>query len=741
MFLNIPPCSRHSPNSEGILGESRINRKSWIALELVRPIRAMTVIGLILIPLTLHAETPPKDGVPRYVETNLIPEFDHLTAGQTLNFAITQNHKDGWHTYWKNPGDSGETIHIEWTMPNGFKANEVIYPAPERQPTGPLVNFGFSGQTTLLTSIEVPKDINETENVQISAKLSWLACADICVPEIKEFTFNLPVTTGEATPTNPALFETARKSIPPFKPWQGMIEEQGENILIKFDVGEDAQLFDNASDYFFFPTEWGIIRNAEQQTTALKDTQLVLNIMRDTRPLSEIETLNGILTYRDVTGARQAVALSVPVTALPAETSVPQKNAETTSFVQAVFLAILGGLILNLMPCVFPVLSMKALSLVKMSEREQKHANLHGIFYTLGILTCFGAIAGLLIILQTAGEKIGWGFQLQNPIVILLLAYLLFVMALNLSGFFEIKSGPLANIGHKLASHHGYKGTFFTGVLATIVATPCTAPFMATAMGYAFTQPPTISLTIFMALGFGLALPYLLLCFIPPLRKSLPKPGAWMETFRQFMSFPLFASVAWLLWVYTQQVAGDYGVMIGLGGLLLIAFSIWVSRHEPKRQPWKTGIHALSIGSIIIALLIAFLSQTGSTTATEKSQTIPHTSYTKENYDKLLAGDNPVFVDMTAAWCITCKVNERIAINTYDTQSLFKSKNVELVIGDWTNQNPEITNYLAGYGRNGVPLYVYYGARDSVTGQRPEPKILPQLLTSGFIADVINGEE
>ncbi len=445
------------------------------------------------------------------------------------------------------------------------------------------------------------------------------------------------------------------------------------------------------------------------------------------------------------TGDKKSVALSVPVMAKAAVAAAPDTTtppAEPTSFGQAIFLALLGGLILNLMPCVFPVLSMKALSLVKMSEKEQSHANLHGVFYTAGVMLCFASIAGLLIALQMAGQQIGWGFQLQNPIVILLLAYLLFAMALNLSGFFEIKSGPLANIGHKLASKHGYKGSFFTGVLATIVATPCTAPFMATAMGYALTQSPIISLTVFLALGFGLALPYLLLCFIPALRKSLPKPGAWMETFRQFLSFPLFASVAWLIWVYAQQVSGGHGTLLGLSGLILIAFGIWVARHEPRKQPWKTGIHAVSITSIILAFIIAGISHSGpALTQSEKESSVPHISFSTVEFEKLVAGNDPIFVDMTASWCITCKVNEKIAIETNATQTLFKQKNIQYVVGDWTNQNPEITKYLSTYGRNGVPLYVFYGARDTTTGQRPEPKILPQLLTSGLIADVINGEE
>lgn len=697
------------------------------------------------------ATPPTKDGIPRYVETHLVPEFNSITLGRPFHFAITQTHTVGWHTYWKNPGDSGETISITWNMPENFKSYPIMYPAPERQPTGPLMNFGFSHTTTLLTSVEIP-DSFSGDSVTFNPKISWLVCNDICVPETKEFSITLPVSKADTPPqsTNPDLFSTARAALPEPKAWQGLLEEQDQTLVINFNVEEDAEILKKSSDFFFFPEEWGLIQNSEKQDIALtNNTHLMIKLQRDTRPLSDIQTLNGILTFKDENSVRKSIAVSIPVVAaknIESSTvhAAPTVTTETPiSFGQAIFLAVLGGLILNLMPCVFPVLSMKALSLVKMSDREQKHANLHGLFYTLGILVCFGAIAGLLIVLKTAGQQIGWGFQLQNPIVILLLAYLLFAMALNLSGFFEIKSGALANIGHKLASRHGYRGTFFTGVLATIVATPCTAPFMATAMGYALTQSPVISLTIFMALGLGLALPYLLLCFIPPLRKSLPKPGAWMETFRQFMSFPLFLSVAWLVWVYTQQVDGGYGALLGLSGLILIAFSIWVSRHEPRRQPWKTSVHALSIGSLILALVIAGLSHTNASSPAkdEQTQSLPHTPYSKATFDQLLNGDKAIFVDMTAAWCITCKVNERIAINTDDVQTLFKSREIELVIGDWTNQNPEITAYLASYGRNGVPLYVYYGARDATTGQRPEPKILPQLLTSGLIIDVINGGE
>lgn len=709
----------------------------------------LTSAAILFAPAIGHTEPVVKDGTPRYVETDLIPEFNSITEGQPLHLAITQKHTPGWHTYWKNPGDSGETTSIEWTLPKDFKAGEIIYPAPETQPTGPLVNFGFGHDETLLTSVDVPKVI-EDDHVTLTAKISWLVCHDVCVPEMKEITLNLPVIKDGTAPVanSPEIFTAARAAIPVPKPWQGMLEEQNQALTIKFQLDEDGQkMLAGAKDFFFFPEEWGIILNAEAQNIRVENNQLIVELRRDTRPLSDIQTLNAVLTFVSEKGDKESVALSIPVTAkaVTAPVAVPPTSttpAEPTSFVQAIFLALLGGLILNLMPCVFPVLSLKALSLVKMSEKEQKHANLHGLLYTAGILVCFGSIAGLLIALQMAGQQIGWGFQLQNPIVILLLSYLLFTMALNLSGFFEIKSGPLANIGHKLASKHGYKGSFFTGVLATIVATPCTAPFMATAMGYALTQPPYIALTVFMALGLGLALPYLALCFVPALRKSLPKPGAWMETFRQFMSFPLFASVAWLIWVYAQQVDGGYGTILGLSGLILIAFGIWIARHEPRRQPWKTGIHALSISSIILAFMIAGFSHTDATqTKAEKESSVPHISFSTTELDTLIAGNDPIFVDMTASWCITCQVNERVAIYTDSTQTLFKQKNVQYVVGDWTNQNPEITAYLNHYGRNGVPLYVFYGGRDATTGKRPEPKILPQLLTSGLIADVINGEE
>ncbi|HOO52174.1 MAG TPA: protein-disulfide reductase DsbD family protein, partial [Alphaproteobacteria bacterium] len=579
-----------------------------------------------------------KDGVPRYVAVNVIPEKDAIAAGETLTIAIEQKHAPHWHTYWKNPGDSGESTSIDWTLPEGFVAGKIEYPAPERIAYGPLMNYGFGEETVLLTTVTAPENI-QADEVTITANISWLVCNDICVPEYTTATLVLPVAGAGviASETDPDFFAAARSAMPHKKIWQGMIEEQDQTLKISFHPEEVAiPELQNATDLFFFPEEWGILINSAPQEIAIKNNRLEILVQRDTRPLSKIENLSGVLTYKTQEGESKALALDVAVSGkemsdkagivMPTNNDDVGPQVETLSVPQAIVLALLGGIILNLMPCVFPVLSMKALSLINMSDKEQKHAALHGVIYTAGVLGCFALIASSLIGLKSAGEEIGWGFQLQNPVVILLLAYLLFIMALNLSGFFEFKGHLFSNIGNKLAAKHGYTGTFFTGMLATIVATPCTAPFMGPAMGFALTQSPAVAMTVFLALGFGLALPYLALCLFPPLRKALPKPGAWMETFRQFMAFPLYASVAWLVWVYGQQVSGGYGVMLALFGLILVAFSVWISRHTPRRQPMRSAVHGMNYTAIILAILIVALSamKPELMKGTEESSAIAH---------------------------------------------------------------------------------------------------------------------
>ncbi|MBL8640327.1 MAG: thioredoxin family protein [Alphaproteobacteria bacterium] len=734
-----------------------------------------------------------KDGHPRYVSIRVIPEKTAIGPGETMMVAVEQTHQPEWHTYWKNPGDSGEPTTIDWELPANFKAGEIAYPAPVKLPYGPLMNYGFGGKVVLLVPITAPDQLPANDGMlQFKANISWLVCKDICVPEMEEVAFQIPVADAAhlATPTDAEYFRQAKAALPERQAWQGRMEEQEKQLHLIFRP-DDAALKDlqGAKDFYFFPEEWGVaIYNAPQiiklsQPSASDPSELEITLMRDTRPLSELSNLRGVLSYETANGQRKSVALDMAIgttkagqtgaapdsslqDSTPQDSSLqepPGANVASATNTQdspditvwrAIILALLGGVILNLMPCVFPVLSLKALSLIKLSEKEQGHAVTHGVFYTLGILTCFGLIVGVLIFLKSAGEQIGWGFQLQNPMVVLGLAYLLFIMGLNLSGFFEFKGHLISHIGNRLTARQGYSGTFFTGMLATIVATPCTAPFMATAIGYALTQPPAIVIAIFMALGFGLALPYLLLCVAPPLRSVLPRPGAWMETFRQFMAFPLYASVAWLIWVYGQQIDGDYGLLVALAGLVLIGFSVWITRHNPKRQPMKSAIHILSYLAMILALMIVALSAmkenmmlTNQELNQELSQNTSHGNhmdykpFSRSALETALKGEHPIFINMTAAWCITCKINERLAINTQTVQDAFAKYDVQYFKGDWTNRNPEITQFLSQYHRNGVPLYVYIGppVKSAAGGSaaRPDPVVLPQILTPALITDNI----
>ncbi len=689
----------------------------------------------------LAQETGMAKPAAKYVTTRILTDTEMLRPGQDFTLAIEQTIQDGWHVYWKNPGDSGEALRVKWTLPEGFEAGEVAWPTPQRIPFGPLMNFGYEKTVTYLIPMTVGNVVPDSP--KITADLEWLVCSDICIPETTTITLNFP-----APKTDPAFFEKARALMPQDVTWQGEAQEKDGRVQLAFQPdAEILPLVRAAKDFAFFPEEWGIIQNAAPQSVTVTEQKIIVDMARDTRALSEVPLIRGVLAWVDPAGIRQAVVVEAPVPMMAMENpvSAPSSSSPTLSDVtvfQALVFALLGGLILNLMPCVFPVLSMKALSLVKMSSKEQSHAVKHGLSYTGGILLCFALIAGVLIAFQMLGAQIGWGFQLQNPIIVLLLAYILFLIGLNLFGVFDIAGAQFSNIGTHLTRKKGYAGSFFTGVLATVVATPCTAPFMGAALGFALVQPPVISMLVFLSLGLGLALPYLLLCVFPRLRAALPKPGVWMETFKEFLAFPMFASAAWLVWVYAQQIAGFYGLLLALLGFVSLGFAIWAWKKSSKPQPMKSILRGLSVVGVVTALAIAAnsMSLPQETTSPTTQETGAHggINFTQADFDKARAGDQPIFVTMTASWCITCKVNERVALHVEETQELFREKNVVYFVGDWTNQNPEITKFLESYGRSGVPLYVYIGPRDPVSKQRPEPIILPQLLTPGLVADTLN---
>lgn len=695
-----------------------------------------------------------------HVRLSLIPETTAPAAGMPLFVAVHKEIDRGWHTYWANPGDSGDPMRITWRLPEGFEAGELFWPVPERIPFGPLTNYGYEGKATLIQEILPPATLPQGP-VEIGASIEILVCEEICIPEYHELSFTL--NDGSAADNSDFINEAFSKT-PMVFDWPATYREDSQGqFTLTLALRQPYLLGKNAEQPAFdlLPTEWGLVDNPSATGALIENRAenillLTLKRPRGDRPLAGLGDLKFVIPFGE---GKQRKALEITAQPDPEwqttlAAGVAPKNMPKNTMAepaagdaallpqiplfQALLFALLGGLILNLMPCVFPILSMKALGLVRMNEQSPAHARAHGLAYTAGILLCFAVIAALLIALKSAGAQIGWGFQLQNPLVVLLLAYLLFLIGLNLSGFFEIRNS-FTNVGAGLGNKEGVTGSFLTGVLATIVATPCTAPFMGAAMGFAMTQPATVSMGVFLALGLGLALPYLVLAFFPALRTLMPRPGKWMVVFRELLAFPMYASAVWLVWVYSQQ-AGAVSLLYALAGFVGIGFTVWVFRYTPHTVAGKLALRGFALIVLATVLLIAVSEslQGGRGAAPAENAHAGVRAYSPLLYAELLQSADPVFVNMTAAWCITCKVNERVALDTEATRRLFAAHSVRYLKGDWTNQDAAITAYLSRYGRSGVPLYVFYGSPDAATGRRPEPVVLPQLLTPGIVAGLFD---
>ncbi len=697
-------------------------------------ILTICLIGFSAFPAT--ANTLSDNEPDQYVQVRVIANQTDVQGGETIRLGLEQTIYPKWHTYWKNPGDSGTPTSIDWELPPRFEVSELEWPTPLKIPFGPLTNYGYEGQVTLLQNLKIPENIGTTP-FALNGTVNLLVCHDICIPE----SHDVFITFNTGTMADPQKIAQAESQLPLTQKWDARFTSDGSNFVLTT-FGDDYSILNNATDVVLAPGDWGAVDNNAKANLKLGDGTLEIKQTIGERDLKEISELPITITFKNTQGNLQSVSFTAAYEEPKAASAAITANtgSDITIF-SAIIFALLGGIILNLMPCVFPVLSIKALSLVNVGEKEEKRARGYGISYTLGILFTFALIGGALLILKSTGAQIGWGFQLQNPLVIISLVYLIFLIGLNLAGFFEFNAnmgGILCRFTQKLSDENGHKGAFFTGVLATIVATPCTAPFMGAALGFALTQSAFVSMIVFAALGLGLALPYLALCFIPALRSKLPKPGAWMITFKQFLSFPMFLTAAWLVWVLTQQ-AGSMGTAFALTGLVFLSFVIWLSKNMPK-----AGI-ARIISVILVILSILFIGWTFHCTKAMSTGGLNLSENPNANWevfspsalDQALESDNPIFTNMTAAWCITCKVNERVALDTDKITELFASQSIQYLKGDWTNQDPDITEYLNEFGRQGVPLYVFYGAPDSQTGQRPEPVVLPQLLTSGIVKDII----
>ncbi|MDP1960621.1 MAG: thioredoxin family protein, partial [Reyranella sp.] len=599
-----------------------------------------------------------------------------------------------------------------------------------------VTNYGFKDEAMLLVRITPPADL--AGPLKLAATANWLVCEDICIPEDGKFELTLPSGTA-ATPAPPAvraLFEQARRNVPLESPWPARygVSKAGDPTLIVEAMGLKA---DTIRDVYFFPAEWGPVATMARQTASITADGIRIPLRKGDATAAMPAVLAGTLVLTEKTAdstVKQAFDVSARLDPafVPASSLAGAVGAEQLSLVQALLFALLGGLILNLMPCVFPVLAMKAAAFARLAGHERSDMRRDGLAYTAGVLVAFAAMAAVVVAIRASVGDVTWGFQFQTPVFSLLIAYLFFVVGLNLSGAFEF-GGRLAGVGHGLAARSGTTGAFFTGVLAVIVATPCTAPFMAAALGFALSQPAPVTVAVLLAMGLGLALPYLALTMIPALQRMLPRPGPWMDRLRQFLAFPMYASAVWMIWVLTQQTGSD-GVLYALGGMILIAFAIWLLRLGSGSSPAVWLRRGVAAAAVLLAFAAALRIEDSPATAASASGS-PASGVNFEGWERFSrdrmnvahAAGKPVFVDFTAAWCITCLVNERVALETPATKKAFEQAGVVKLKGDWTNRDDEIAGVLKEVGRAGVPLYLFWAPGAAA------PKILPQVLTEAMI--------
>ncbi|MFN3238121.1 MAG: protein-disulfide reductase DsbD family protein [Pseudomonadales bacterium] len=659
------------------------------------------------------------------LQARLISVADQIAPGATFTLLLEHEIRPGWHTYWINPGDSGAATTLDWREPQGFEFGKIEWPYPERIAYGPLMNYGYHGTVLYPIEVTAPENLQGSEAV-FNVKGEWLVCADVCIPERGELRLTVPV--GDTLVLNSEaeqLALQARQKVPQFI---GVDAQVRAGDVIELQVAMPNLNPDRIQSVDYFPYAEALIDNPAEQKLKITKEGITLKLTPGW-DYDASANFNGILVVVEEAGETRTTAFEIRPTNAGAP---PQATGEAgLSLATALFFAFLGGLILNLMPCVFPVLSIKILSLMS----ETTHLRSHGWMYVLGVVLSFVAIAGLLIALRAGGAEIGWGFQLQSPWVVGLLVYLFLLVGLNLSGYFEIGTS-LMSLGAGPQQQSGYSGSFFTGVLATLVAAPCTAPFMASAIGFALTQSNLAALLIFTALGFGMAVPYLALCYSPGLIKRLPKPGPWMARFKELLAFPLYASAIWLLWVLSIQTGATGVLVIGAGAVLLV-FAIWLLKHLPPNGGLRHFVQVFAFillasvvyspGQLSVAQNTAPQSTDGSTETSAQRNYEAYSAARLAEYRQL----GPVFVNFTAAWCVTCKVNEAVALSTDATTAMLAEKQVRYLKGDWTNEDPEITRKLAEHGRSGVPLYLLYHPDQS------EPVILPQILTENLVLQAL----
>lgn len=641
---------------------------------------------------------------------SLVTETDQVAPGQPFRLGLRFRLAPGWHIYWSNPGDAGTPPDLALTLSPGGQAGDIAWPAPVRLPQGPVMSFGYRGNVLLPVTV-IPSAAPSA--LDIEAKASWLVCHEDCIPE--EGVFRLTLASGRPAPSAEApLFADADRRMPVSSPFPATITADGRLSL----SGVSAA---SVHDAWFFPAVWGQVdQSAAQPLEKARDSlSLALKPGPEFKPDAP---LTGVLVIDDPSGGQSFLS----VTAHPGAAS----NAPAWRMLG---LALLGGLVLNLMPCVFPILAIKAMAVAQLSGAQKAIVRAQGLAYLAGVLIAFAALAAVTLAARATGQALGWGGQFQSPAFVAAMAWLLFAIGLNLSGVFSLGQG-VAGIGQDLTQRKGMVGSLFTGLLAVVVATPCTAPFMGAAIATAITQRPPLLVATFLALGLGFAAPFAVLAAAPSLATLLPRPGRWMDVLKQTLAFPMYAAAGWLIWVESRQSGSD-GLALAIAGVVLVGMACWAWGQAQaadggwgRRLAGVASVAAVLTAAVVLAGLgtasVSSAAATGGEAAAEK--------FSAARLAALRAEGRPVFVNMTASWCVICLVNERVALGTETVRHEFARRGIDYLKGDWTRRDPEITAFLREHARDGVPLYVFY------PGGHAPPSVLPQILTEATVLTEID---
>jgi thiol:disulfide interchange protein DsbD len=695
------------------------------------------------------------------VKASLVAAETAIVPGKPVQVALRLVHQPHWHTYWINPG-TGLVTEIKWSLPPGWTASAIQWPAPYviKDKTGAITGNGFENDTFLPVTLTPPADLAPGTKVTLKASAEWLMCEDVCMPGNADVTLTLPVA---ATAAPDAALGSRLSAVVAGLPradaaWKVSATRDAKAITLKVaPVGPTAGKTAAPADLRFFADDNLVAYELPQTITPDGAGGYVLTLSISPDAPKDATKLAGVLTNEKgwlADGSLRGLRIDLPFAAAPtvsatapaasgsqpsalsSPSSVPAPAAPV-SLISTLFLALVGGLILNLMPCVFPVLGIKILGFVNQAGQDKKKVILHGLVFALGVLLSFWSLAAVLAVLRAGGDQLGWGFQLQSPLFVYGLAAVMLIFAMNMSGVFEFGLSA-TGVGSDLQSKSGFAGSFFTGVLATVVATPCSAPFLAPALGAALTLSTIESFAVFTAIAVGLAGPYLLLSIFPAAVKILPRPGAWMETFKQFMAFPLYATVAYLAWVLAGQTT-ENGSLMALFGLVLIALGVWFygRYNQPGTKPGKVRFGTVT-GALVLALGVwtGWPENTEAKTAAAQAAGAPEVVWEKWSpaaVEKLRAEGRMIYVDFTARWCATCQTNKKIVFASDEVLRQFAAKKIVTLRADWTNKDPAITAELAKYQRSAVPFNVLWQPG------KPEPLLLPELLTPGIVLDAIKG--